>query len=268
MRLSANSNDEIVVTRDIRVLHVDDDAAFLDLATDALEREGGFAVTTTTDPTAVRERFDLPEFDAVVSDYEMPERNGLALLESVREAHPDLPCFVFTGKGSEAVASDAISIGVTDYLQKKPGLDQFTLLANRIRNAVERTETVAELRRETHRRDRILEATPMGIVVHDRHGAVELRNERARELLGTTTDAMDVSAYSDAPWELERPDGTPVDRDSLPFSRVLAAEAPIHDEAYVVHREDGTRQPIVVHGAPLRTETGALDGAVIVFGVP
>jgi hypothetical protein len=44
---------------------------------------------------------------------------------------------LFTGKGSETVASEAISAGVTDYLQKGTGTDQFVILANRIENAVE-----------------------------------------------------------------------------------------------------------------------------------
>lgn len=77
------------------------------------------------------------EFDCVVSAHEMPGRNGIEFLELVREEYPDLPFVLFTGKGSEAVASDAISAGVTDYLQKGSGTEQYELLANRIVNAVD-----------------------------------------------------------------------------------------------------------------------------------
>jgi len=178
------------VTEPIRVLHVDDDPAFLDLSGDALPREGPFEVTTETAPTAALDRFDPERFDAIVSDYEMPAMDGLELLEAIGERHPDVPRLVFTGKGSEAVASEAISVGVTDYLQKKAGLEQFTLLANRLQNAVEKTRTTRALRREKRWRDRILEATPMGIVVHDEAGRVTLANERARELLGATAEEI------------------------------------------------------------------------------
>ena len=179
----------------IRVLHVDDDDAFLDLAAEALPLEGAFEVTAESDPSVALERFGRESFDAVVSDYEMPEMDGIELLEAIRDRDADVPCLVFTGKGSEAVASEAISAGVPDYLQKETGLEQFTLLANRLENAVEQARTTKELRQEKHRRDRILEATPMGIVVHDATGAVTLVNERARELLGATDAEMDAAAY-------------------------------------------------------------------------
>jgi len=66
----------------------------------------------------------------------MPDTNGTEFLETVRETYPDLPFVLFTGKGSEAVASDAISAGITDYLEKEVGTDQYAVLANRVTNAV------------------------------------------------------------------------------------------------------------------------------------
>jgi DNA-binding NtrC family response regulator len=54
----------------------------------------------------------------------MPGVDGLEFLASVREEYPDLPFILFTGKGSEEIASEAISRGVTDYLQKETGTDQ------------------------------------------------------------------------------------------------------------------------------------------------
>jgi PAS domain S-box-containing protein len=79
-----------------------------------------------------------------VSDYEIPGQNGIQFLDTVREDHPELPFILFTGKGSEAVASEAIARGVTDYLQKDSGVEQFELLANRIRNAVSQYRTARE----------------------------------------------------------------------------------------------------------------------------
>ncbi|MFB6311944.1 MAG: PAS domain S-box protein, partial [Salinirussus sp.] len=76
--------------------------------------------------------------------------DGLEFLETVRDEHPELPFILFTGQGSEEVASDAITAGATDYLQKGSGTDQYELLANRIVNAVEKyraTERAAELDR-------------------------------------------------------------------------------------------------------------------------
>lgn len=122
---------------EILILHVDDDHDFAELVTEFLQREDDrFRVTTaTTSDEALSEITNTP-FDCVVSDYDMPGQNGIELLHSVRDLHPDLPFILFTGKGSEEIASDAISAGVTDYLQKSGGLDQYAVLANRIENAV------------------------------------------------------------------------------------------------------------------------------------
>ena len=121
----------------IRVLHVDDDPDMGALVAAALEREDDrFDVLTAASPDDGLAVFDEERIDCIVSDYDMPRTNGIEFLEAVRERDPDLPFILYTGKGSEEVASDAISAGVTDYLQKGTGTDQYALLANRIDNAV------------------------------------------------------------------------------------------------------------------------------------
>ncbi|WP_251328694.1 PAS domain S-box protein [Haloplanus pelagicus] len=121
----------------VEVLLVDDESDFADLAATFLERaDDQFTVETASSADAGLARIDDRRPDCIVSDYNMPGMNGFEFLEAIRERYPDLPFILFTGKGSEAIASDAISAGVTDYLQKSPGTEQYELLANRIRNAV------------------------------------------------------------------------------------------------------------------------------------
>jgi PAS domain S-box-containing protein len=123
----------------ITVLCVDDDPDVVDLAATFLERqEEDFAVVTATSASEGLDRLAEGGVDCVVSDYDMPGQDGIEFLEAVRGAHGDLPFVLFTGKGSETVASEAISAGATDYLQKGAGTEQYELLANRVRNAVER----------------------------------------------------------------------------------------------------------------------------------
>jgi len=125
-------------TGDVSVLHVDDDRDFADLTASYLEREADdLAVETASSAAEALERLSDEAFDCVVSDYDMPGTDGIEFLERVRETWPDLPFVLFTGAGSEAVASDAIRKGATDYLRKETGTEQYALLANRIRNAVE-----------------------------------------------------------------------------------------------------------------------------------
>ncbi|MFB6184190.1 MAG: GAF domain-containing protein [Haloarculaceae archaeon] len=135
----------------IRVLHVDDDPGFAELTVDALENEDdGFEVETVRHASDGLARLEETTYDCIVSDYQMPGRNGIEFLDAVREEYPDVPFVLFTGKGSEEVASEAISAGATDYLQKRGGTEQYELLANRVRNAVEQyraTRRAAELDR-------------------------------------------------------------------------------------------------------------------------
>ncbi|WP_049936737.1 PAS domain S-box protein [Haloplanus natans] len=121
----------------IRVLLVDDVADFAAIAAELLEREDDrLDVTTETDPSASLDRLAESAFDCLVSDYQMPGMDGLELLGAVRERWPTLPFVLFTGKGSEEIASEAISAGATDYVRKGTATDQYALLANRIVQAV------------------------------------------------------------------------------------------------------------------------------------
>jgi len=133
----------------VRLLHVDDEPDFADLTASFLERENDrFEVETATGAEDGLNRLSDEEFDCIVSDYDMPGQNGIEFLETVRENHPELPFILYTGKGSEEVASDAISAGVTDYLQKESGTGQYTVLANRVRNAVERYRAEQDRQRQ------------------------------------------------------------------------------------------------------------------------
>lgn len=121
-----------------RVLHVDDDPSLLDLVKTYLERVDDLHVVSVSCPSAAVGKFESDDFDCIVSDYEMPEMDGISLLKTIRKRDEDIPFILYTGKGSEDVASKAISVGVSDYMQKSSGRDHYELLANRIRNQASR----------------------------------------------------------------------------------------------------------------------------------
>ena len=133
---------------DLVVLHVDDDPTFVETTKAFLERESDrIAVRTATSPEEGVAILSDYTVDCIVSDYEMPQTNGIEFLRHIRNDYEDLPFILYTGKGSEEVASDAISAGVTDYLQKETGTSQYEVLANRIENTVEQSHTRQELTR-------------------------------------------------------------------------------------------------------------------------
>jgi len=117
---------------------VDDEPEFVDTSATLLEREEeSITVDTSTSADEGLEMLNERGYDCVVSDYDMPRTDGIGFLREVREDYPDLPFILFTGKGSEEVASEAISAGVTQYLGKRTGTEQYELLANRVINAAE-----------------------------------------------------------------------------------------------------------------------------------
>jgi len=141
-----------VTEGDIRVLHVDDDEQFGELTASFLRQLGSFDVTTRTRYESAVSVVDEESFDCVVCDYDLGSHDGLDVLAAVRDRDPDVPFVLFTAKGSERVASDAIAAGATDYLQKAGGeRSQFELLANRIESAVAEARTRDRLRENRQR---------------------------------------------------------------------------------------------------------------------
>lgn len=131
----------------ITVLYVDDEPELLELGRLFLELGGTFSVTTVESGPAALERLKSDTFDAIISDFQMPEMNGILLLQKIRPAS-DIPFILFTGRGREEVVIDAINSGADFYLQKggDPGA-QFAELGHKIVQAVSRRRAERALKR-------------------------------------------------------------------------------------------------------------------------
>jgi len=96
--------------RNVPVGPRNDELDFADLTATFLERESDrFDVGTATSADKGMEILANQGVDCIVSDYDMPRTNGIEFLEAVRDQHPELPFILYTGKGSEEVAGEAIS---------------------------------------------------------------------------------------------------------------------------------------------------------------
>jgi PAS domain S-box-containing protein len=230
----------------IRVLHVDDEPDFADLAATYLKREDDrFEVETATSVDEVLDSFATLDVDCIVSDYDMPDRDGIEFLERVRAERPDLPFILFTGRGSEEIASRAISAGVTEYLQKGNGTEQYTLLANRIANSVRAVRAETAVDRTETRYHNLVDTAPIPIIVFDRHGEAVYSNDAAVDFFGADTHA-----------ELEGRSFTaflhPDDREraSARFERLMANGTALPETEFRLRTVDGKIKTATVATAP------------------
>lgn len=72
-------------------------------------------------------------FDVIVSDYFLPDMNGLALLERVREIDPEIPFLLVTGAREPSVQDTLAQRGNTDFLNKPV---KFGLLEEKLRRLI------------------------------------------------------------------------------------------------------------------------------------
>ncbi|MUW13564.1 PAS domain S-box protein [Halorubrum sp. CBA1125] len=162
----SNRRDSILEPgENIRVLYVKNNGSSTIEWSERLERANdSFEVTIEFDSDVALETLHDTPVECVLSDYELKESNGLEVLERVREFDSELPFILLTDDGDEDIASDAISAGVTDYLQKDREENQFEVLANYIERAVERYQSQRAVKRERVHRAALFKNTPDPIV--------------------------------------------------------------------------------------------------------
>ena len=224
------------------VLHVDDDHPQVDIVEEFLTRHlDAITVVNTTDPSEVLDHLADTNIDCVISDYDMPGTDGLDLLTEVRDEHPDLPFVLYTGKGSEEIASEAINAGVTGYLQKG-GPDQLERLANRVDHAA--TEYRAE--RESERYATVLQALDYPTYVVDDNAEFSYVNDTFVEMTGYDREEI----IGSPPGLIKTDEGVTEANESL--RSIVSSDGPDRQAFDVdIHTKDGDIIPCRDHMAAL-----------------
>ncbi len=133
----------------IRVLLVDDDLAVRELAASMLAAEGDISVDTVPSGQAALDKLGTAQYDAVVSEYMMPGMDGIDLLRNARAAGYLNTFLIFTGKGDEEVALDAILNGADHYLPKTGKASQdMALIRSILQKRQKRVDEEKERRNE------------------------------------------------------------------------------------------------------------------------
>src|SRR5262245_36814034 len=107
--------------RSEKLLVVDDDALIRRSLAEVLRLEGYQVLEASTGAEAIR-IVGAHAPNLVVTDFNMPEVDGLQLLRELRARKPDLPVILVTGYGTVEQAVEAMKAGAWDYVSK-PILD-------------------------------------------------------------------------------------------------------------------------------------------------
>jgi PAS domain S-box-containing protein len=150
----------------IRVLHVDDELSFLRVAKECLESQGRFEVDTAVSVLDAAEKMKKKTYDAIISDYQMPEKDGLQSLEELRKSGNSIPFIIFTGKGKEELAIKALNLGADQYLNKLGNPEAvYAELAQGIRCSVERKEAEHRVKESEEKYRRLVENSLQGMLI-------------------------------------------------------------------------------------------------------
>lgn len=139
--------DTVTKFQNHRILYVDDEDALLNATQLYFQREGSLSIDTACSADEGFRKIGASRYDAIISDFEMPDMNGIEFLSALRSGGNDTPFIIFTGRGREDVVIDAFNAGADYYLQKggHPKA-QFAELFNTIQKAIENRKVKDEIR--------------------------------------------------------------------------------------------------------------------------
>jgi DNA-binding NtrC family response regulator len=126
------------------VVAVDDEEMVIKSLSFFLELETSYEVKAFTSAKAALEHIAANDVDIVVSDYLMPEMDGLTFLARVRALRPEVPRVILTGYADKENAIKAINeIGIYQYIEKPWQNDDLRIV---LRNGIEKKKLLERLR--------------------------------------------------------------------------------------------------------------------------
>ena len=192
----------------LRVLHVDDDVCFLEVSKNILSLLSNFQVDTAESVEEALRKMISGSYDAVVSDYEMPTKNGLEFLTELRAKKIDVPFLLLTGKGREEIAIEALNLGADGYVSKHGNTETvYGELVHYIRQSVERKQAKNALNQTEKQLEAIIVNAPMGISVsYPPNGYLDNANEAFCKILGYSRDELRKLTFKDITYPEDLPE--------------------------------------------------------------
>lgn len=246
----------------ITVLLVDDDEDDYIITRDLISRirHGEYQLSWLGDYDAALAAVRRREHDVCLLDYRLGSRTGLELLRETQGLETRLPIILLTGQGDHAIDLEAMNAGAADYLVK----DQLTadVLERSIRYAIERKRTEDSLRLERDLISRIMETSPVGIVMTDGAGKITFANRRAAEILRLGLAGSGRTSRNVLDWRPSTLEGDFILERISPLKKVLEGSGAAVDVCFAVEDPDRPRVVFSTNAAPLLNAQGKIDGLI------
>ena len=128
--------------------------------------ENNFEVDNASSVDEALKKMEHQPYDAVVSDYEMPQKNGLDFLKELREKNNQIPFILFIGKGREDIAVKALNLGADRYLNKNGSPETvYCELAHVINKTFEQKKSAQLLAASESKYRMLVEKSLQGIMI-------------------------------------------------------------------------------------------------------
>lgn len=112
-----------------RILVVDDERPIRNTLKEILEYED-YAVDVGYDGNEAVELLKKNKYDIVLCDYEMPNRDGISVLEEIKKNQINIPFVMISGRASTNTAVEAIKKGAIDFIEKPIDLNRLFYTIN------------------------------------------------------------------------------------------------------------------------------------------
>jgi PAS domain S-box-containing protein len=170
---------------------VDDEPGLLEIGKLFLEESGQFSVDVITSAPAALTLLNTKNYDAIISDYQMPGMDGIEFLKTVRASGNTIPFILFTGRGREEIVIQALNEGADFYLQKggEPA-SQFAELEHQVHQGVRHRRAESSVRDHERREQDIINFLPDATIAIDKNGIVIAWNRALEEMTGIPASDM------------------------------------------------------------------------------
>ncbi|MCK9579227.1 MAG: response regulator [Methanoregula sp.] len=221
----------------VHVLYVDDEECLLEICQAFLKRVGDIDVDTAASVDEGLQLMALKEYDAIISDYEMPEKNGIDFLKEIRSQGNRIPFIVFTGRGREEIVIEAFNHGADFYLQKggEPK-SQFAELAHKVRQSVDRRQNELALEHSNSLLKATLESTADGILVVESDRTITTFNQKFLQMWGISENSPVIRTEQDFLTYVQE---QVTDYPAFEKPILMAAKKPQSGSYDIVHCHDG-----------------------------